>query len=178
MFSGKTVPIWKNILRCANISQSLCCANKQTRTLFSHEIRIKYKPPVNPNPILVRPESELKSIVQLDPSYPVLINRLEEIRFSPLGWINRMVLPPQLPYDVKRRANNRFDIVVELKGRGKKRGWYTTLYRIQGDVEELKNCLQWRLGPNHRCTLYNSHSIEIRGFHRVTVSTLLQGLGL
>ena len=131
-----------------------------------------------PKPVIevVRQDSILKAIAQLDDKYPIKIRRLDEIGSSPTGWIDRMVPPPQLTYDVKRNRYNRFDIDFNIKG-GKHRV-YTSIRNIKGDIREMVNCLKWRLGTNLRYTIYEkSGKVHITGFHRKELITLLQALG-
>ena len=136
---------------------------------------MKWIPPPNSDPILVREDSIIKSIIQLDKSYPIKCSRLDEIGRSPTGWIERMVPPPKLPFQIKRNKHNRFDVNVERK---KKHKPYTVVSNIQGDIDELHRCLRWRLGKQQDFHLNkNTKVLVVLGFHKRTINTLFQALG-
>lgn len=145
------------------------------RDMFQRQPRMVYKPKPNPNPILVKPESELKALVLKDPSsVPVLLARLDEIRDSPTGWVDRMVPPPQLTFDIKRNAANRFQIKgVQMKGSRSR----TEVKGIKGDIHEVKRILQWRLGRNIYSVNERIGSLWMFGWHVRKIQILFQGMG-
>ena len=123
---------------------------------------------------VVRQDSILKSIVLLDKSYPVYIERLDEIGKSHNGWLNRMVPPPELDFNVRRDKHNRIIAnVTRVKSR-----FFTTLENVEGNLNSLKDCLKWRLGKTVAINVDEKRGkVVTYGFYRREIITLLQGLG-
>merc|ERR1712226_1419179 len=136
---------------------------------------MKYVPPPVSSPVLVREDSILKSIILTDKTYPIKFSRLDEIGMSPTGWVNRMVPPPQLPFEIKRDKSNRFDVTILRRPRKKP---LTIIKNIEGDLDELYNCLKWRLGKTeHVIRNCFPRTLVVIGFHKKKIDTLFQALG-
>lgn len=141
---------------------------------------MKYVPPPDSNPQLVREESVLKSLVleRASVAYPISIKRLDEIRKSPNGWVPRKVPPPELPFEFKRNLARRFNIDIHTK-RWKGRMYsYTIVSNIKGDLNAFKDCVQWRLGDKVGVKIDESkQTVIIAGHYKRQISMLIQGLG-
>ena len=140
---------------------------------------MKYVPPPDSNPCLVRPESILKSIVLEDPTrYPISLKRLDDIRNSPKGWVPRKVPPPELPFEFKRNGAKRFDVKTHYKRSGGRMLSYTTVSNIKGDFEKFKDCLKWRFGEKVPIKIfYSNKTIVVVGHYPRDISVLIQALG-
>jgi len=136
----------------------------------------KYVPPPDQFPCLVRQESILKSLVLENPEYPISLNRLDEIRDTPGGWLPRKVPPPELPFECKRAAR-RFEITTNTKKWKGKVVVYTSVHNVKGDLEAFRDCLKWRLGEDTPMKIFNDKTVVVVGYHVKEISMLLLGLG-
>ena len=138
---------------------------------------MKYVPPPDEFPQLVRQESILKSLVLENPKYPITLQRLDEMRESPHGYVKRQVPPPRLPFECKRTPAKRFPIDVHTKRWKGKQVSYTTVSNVKGDIEAFKDCLKWRFGEKTPMKIFDQKTVVVVGYYPREISVLLQGLG-
>ena len=138
---------------------------------------MKYVPPPDQFPRLVRQESILKSLVLENPKYPISLKRLDDIRESPYGFVQRQVPPPQLPFECKRTPDKRFQIDVHTKKWKGRQVSYTTIPNVKGDIEAFKDCLKWRFGEKVPMKVFDAKTVVVVGHYPREISMLLQGLG-